>query len=314
LEKAAQLDAESDRQSVIENTIAAYNNLYKAQKAVELVNENMRQEKQRVSDFSNLEQNGLLARNDLLKAELAESNIELSLLDAQNNLNITIINMDLMLGLPEETVLSANTDDLSYPDDAGTIATWEQQALQNRKDIAAIDFRHKAAVAGVKSAKGEYYPSVALTGGYIAADIPNLLTITNALNGGVGVSYNFGALYKTGAKVAQAKAQMHELEANRDMMLDNVHVQINQAYQNFLVSKKKIEVYQKAIDQANENYKITKNKYDNSLATTTDLLDADVAQLQAKLNLAYAKGDALVAYKKLQQTAGVLNYDQHLTK
>ena len=91
------------------------------------------------------------------------------------------------------------------------------------------------------------------------------------------------------------------------MMTDGVRVQITQAYQNYLLSMRKIDVYAKAIEQANENYRITNNKYNNSLVTTTDLLDADVAQLQAKLNYAFSKADALVAFKKLQQTAGVLS-------
>jgi outer membrane protein TolC len=84
-------------------------------------------------------------------------------------------------------------------------------------------------------------------------------------------------------------------------------LQINQAYQTYLLSQKKIQVYQKAVEQAAENYRITKNKYDNSLATTTDLLDADVAQLQTKLNLTNAAADEVVAYNKLLQTAGILN-------
>lgn len=58
--------------------------------------------------------------------------------------------------------------------------------------------------------------------------------------------------------------------------------------------------------QAEETYKIVNNKYKNALATTTDLLDADVAQLQARLNLAFSKSDASVAYSKLLQTAGLL--------
>jgi hypothetical protein len=36
-------------------------------------------------------------------------------------------------------------------------------------------------------------------------------------------------------------------------------------------------------------------------------LEADVAQLQAQLNYTFSKADALVAYKKLQQTAGTLS-------
>jgi len=74
-----------------------------------------------------------------------------------------------------------------------------------------------------------------------------------------------------------------------------------------LLSLKKIDVYQKAVEQAAENYRITKNKFDNSLATTTDLLDADLEQLQTKLNVSNASADAVVAYNKLLQTAGLLN-------
>ena len=106
--------------------------------------------------------------------------------------------------------------------------------------------------------------------------------------------------------MAEAQARLHEVQANEELLTDEVRVQINQAYQNYLLSLKKIDVYATAIDQANENYRITKNKYDNSLVTTTDLLEADVAQLQAQLNYTFSKADALVAYKKLQQTAGTL--------
>jgi outer membrane protein TolC len=50
-----------------------------------------------------------------------------------------------------------------------------------------------------------------------------------------------------------------------------------------------------------------KNKFDNSLATTSDLIDADIAQLQAKLSYTLARADAFVAYHKLLQSAGLLS-------
>lgn len=307
LSEAAKLDADNDREGVIQNTIAAYSNIYKAKKQVDLVNENLNQAKQRVKDFSNLEQNGIIARNDLLKAQLQESNVELTLLDAQNDYKIANINMDLMLGLPENTEIVPDSSSFQYSPDTKTVSDWEQAALQNRKDIAALGYREKAAFANVRATRGEYYPGLALTGGYIAADIPNLLTITNAVNGGIGLQYNLSSLWKTGAKVAQAKAKVQQVLANEEMLNDQVRIQISQAYQNYLVAEKKIDVYNTAVAQANENYKITTNKYNNNLVTTTDLLEADVAQLQAKLNYAFAQVDAMIAYKKLLQTAGLLN-------
>ena len=305
LEQAAKLDAEKNRDDVIQNTVAAYSNLYKAQAALELVKENLKQSEQRVKDFSNLEKNGLMTRNDLLKAQLQQSNVELTLLDAQNNYELSQINMNLMLGLPENTVLLANVPSTTITD-TKNFETWETLALENRKDATALSYRERAASAGVKAAKGDYYPNVALTGGYVAAHIPHFLTITNALNGGVGLSYSPSSLWKNGAKVAQAKAQLEQVQINQNMLNDGIRLQVAQAYQSYLSAVKKLDVYEKAVQQANENYRIVKNKYDNALSTTTDLLDADVAQLQAKINQSNGNADAMVAYKKLLQTTGTL--------
>jgi outer membrane protein len=306
LAEAAKLDADDNKEGVIMNIISAYSNLAKANAAVGLVKENLSQSNQRVKDFSSLEKNGLLARNELLKAELQSSNVELTLLDAESNYTLATVNMNLMLGLPEQTVLLPDSTSLLQATSVKTIEEYEQLAMQNRHDMAALGFRKKVADLGIKSVKSDQYPSIALTGGYVAADIPKFFSVYNAVNIGVGIKYNISSLWKNKSKIAQAEARSQQLAASQEMLNDNIRLQINQAYQIYLVSEKKIEVYNKAVEQANENYRITKNKYDNALSTTTELLDADVAQLQAKLNVANAKADAVVAYNKLLQTAGLL--------
>jgi outer membrane protein len=307
LQEASQLDAETDRQQVVQNIISAYSNLYKANSSVSLVKENLKQAHQRTVDFDNLEKNGLMARNDLLKAKLQESNVQLSLLDAESELHVANLNMDLLLGLPEETVLLLDTAAFRQNDARiQELSYWEQEAMNNRSDFKAIDLRQKAAYANIKSAKGGYYPSLSLTGGYVALNVPNAIQVTDAWNGGIGLRYNISSLWKTGAEISAAKAQLMQTQATQAILSDNIKVQLYQSYESYLVSLKKIEVLNVAVEQANENYKILRNKYDNSLATTTDLLDADVQQLQAKLNYAYAKADAVVAYNKLLQTAGIV--------
>jgi outer membrane protein TolC len=307
LQEASRLDAETDRQAVIQNAIMAYSNLYKAKRSVDLVAENLVREHERVTEFTNREKNGIIARNDLLKATLQESNVQLTLMDAENDLKITTINMNLILGLPEDTQLAADSASFEVLKDAGNAMDWEQTAITHRKDMAAIAMRQKAAGSDIHVAKADLYPSVALTGGYVALSIPGFVTVPNAFNAGIGVSYNLASLWKTGSKIEEAKTRLYQLKTNEEILLDRVHLDINTAYYNYVLSKKKIEVYEKAVEQANENYRITKNKYDNSLVTTTELLDADVAQVQSKINYAAAKADAVVAYKKLEQTAGVIN-------
>ncbi|HEX2606266.1 MAG TPA: TolC family protein [Flavisolibacter sp.] len=307
LAQAARLDADNEKEDVIENTVEAYVNLYKAKSAVNLVRENLAQNDQRLKDLRNLEKNGLLARNDLLKAELQRSNTELALLEAENNWQLANVNMNLMLGLPEQTQLAPDSAIVQQSYQVKTLDEYVQSALSNRKDLASLESRKQAATSGVKATRGEYYPSLALTGGYVAAHIPKVLTITNAMNIGVGVSYNLGSLWKTKAKVEGAEARVREVAANEELLNDNIRLQVNRSYLNWLNSQKKIEVYAKAIEQATENQRIVNNKYANSLATTTDVLEADVAQLQAQMNYSFAKADAVVAYHQLLQAAGQIN-------
>lgn len=310
LQQATMLDAENDKEAVILNAINAYLNLYKAAVTVNVVQENLKQSRGQDSVFSRLEQNGLLARNDLLKSELHTSNVELSLLDAQSNLKTAMINMDLMIGYPETTILNTDSTGFDKNYNLQTVDVYEQLALNSRKDIMALSLRKKAATSGISIAKADLYPTIALTGGYIAADIPKLITITNAANVGVGIQYNLSSLWKSKAKIAEAKSHVTEISENEAELADHVKLQVNQDFENFLLSQKKTEVYQKAVVQATENYRVTKNKYDNNLVNTSELLDANVALLQAKINLAVAKADVLLAYSKLLQTTGTLTNNQ----
>src|SRR5204862_5139873 len=135
LEKATTLDADNDKQEVILNTISAYVNRYKANIAARFVEESLEQSRQRDTDFANLEKNGSLARNDLLKAQLQTSQFELGLLDAQNAIQLAQVNMNLMLGLPESTKLILDSASLLQPREVKTIEEYEQLAAQNRYDV-----------------------------------------------------------------------------------------------------------------------------------------------------------------------------------
>jgi len=307
LVEASKLNADNDKNAIAYNISQAYNNLFKANEVVKLLKENLTASQKRDESFIKLENNGVIARNDRLKAQLQTSNIELQLMEAQNNYSIANINMDLLLGLPDNTEIEVDSnyigeDDLGKPDDY-----YLNLARENRKDIQALDYQRKAAALGTKAAKAENLPSLAFTGGYVAADIPKLLTITNAVNVGVGISYNLSNIWKKNSSLMQSKAREQELAANNDLLNDNVTLEVKRDYQNDLYAHKKIDVYQRALEQAEENYRITLNKYNNGLETITNLLDADTAKITANVNVITSKADAVLAHKKLLQTTGTIN-------
>ncbi len=305
--EASKLSTENDKIAIAYNVSQAYNNLFKASQAINVLQENLTASQKRDESFQKLENNGIIARNDKLKANLQTSNIELQLLEAQNNYNIANINMDLLLGLPETTEIVIDQNYISELSVNEPVSSFLNQAFLNRKDLQAIDYQLKAASLGVKSAKAETLPTIALTGGYVAAEIPKILTVINAANIGIGIQYNIDNLWKKNSALQHAQAQEKQIAATNELLNDQIKLEINKDFQNSEFAKKKIAVYEKAADQANENYRVTKNKFDNGLATITELLDADAAQISANVNVLNAKADAALAYRKLLQSSGILS-------
>lgn len=306
LVEASKLSTENDKIAIAYNVAQAYNNLFKANQSIKVFEENLAASQKRDETFLKMENNGLIARNDRLKANLQTSNIELQLLEAKNNYNIANINMDLLLGLPETTELAVDENYIEEGTDVKSVDYYVNEARENRKDLQALAQQRKAAELGSKAAKAENFPSIAFTGGYVAADIPKFLTVYNAINVGIGVSYNLSNLWKENSSLRQSQAREKQLAATDELLNDNIKLDVNREYQNTDYSKKRIAVFEKSAEQANENYRITKNKYDNGLATMTELLDADAAQIAANVGVINAKADAALAYRKLLQTTGTL--------
>lgn len=303
--KAQTFNAASTKEQLAMQAIVLYVNLYKAQQSIALIQENLKSANQRVTDFSAMEQNGLLARNDLLKAQLQVSNIQLTLDDARKKTAVINYQLATLLRLPENTEIQP---DGAYFKNSGNITppSSATEAAAQRSDLEALRFQQKAAESEIKVAKGDYYPSIALSAGYVALDIQNVVQVYNAVNFGVGVSYDISNIFKNNKKVKAAQSRAKETQYQVDLLTDRVKVQVQEAQENYKLSLKQSKVYDEALVQAAENYRIVKDKYDNGLVDTNDLLEADVEQLQAQLNQTFSKADITQRYYELLNAAGKL--------
>src|SRR5690606_5558787 len=136
----------------------------------------------------------------------------------------------------------------------------------------------------IKIERAGYYPSLSISGGYAALELDDIATITNATNIGIGLSYNLSSIFKNKSKVEEAKAAKSAQEALLEAEKDRAKIEIRKAYNDYNLAVKKEEVFEEALEQADENYRIVKDKYDNGLADTDQLLEADIEELQAQIN------------------------------
>ncbi len=311
--QAEKASAMQTKEEVAMMVVNYYASLYKAQKTVELLKENQKSAQQRVTDFLELEKNGIIPRNDLLKSQLQVSKVQLSLDRAISELNTVNFELVSLLKMDAKTKLEIKESD--FADFLMTnIPTNDELALGNRKDLESIRLQEKASLANVQMAKSGYYPSISIIGGYTALDLKNVITVQNAMNIGVGVSYDLSGILKNGTNVKIAESKALEIQNSEMMLTDYIKIQVQKAIEDYDLALKQDLVYNQAVEQASENYRIIKDKYDNGLSDTNDLLEADVEQLGSNINKTLARANVIQKYYELLSVSGQLNQTFNLSK
>lgn len=313
LYQAEAANALQTKEEVAMKVVNFYASLYKAQKTVELLKENQKSAKQRVADFIELEKNGIIPRNDLLKSQLQVSKIQLTLDRAISDLNVVNFELISLLKMDPKTKLEVRESDF-VDFQMNNIPTDEQLALENRKDLEAIQLLEKASLSNIKVAKSGYYPSISIIGGYTALNLKNVITVQNAMNIGIGVSYDISGILKNGTNVKIAENKAIEIQNSEAMLTDYIKIQVQKAIEDYDLALKQNVVYNQAVEQASENYRIIKDKYDNGLSDTNDLLEADVEQLGSNINKTLAKANVIQKYYELLSVSGQLNQTFNLSK
>jgi outer membrane protein TolC len=311
--QAEAANAMQTKEEVAMQVINYYASLYTAQKTVELLKENHKSAEQRVNDFLELEKNGIIPRNDLLKSQLQVSKVQLSLDRAISDLNIVNFELASLLKMKPKTKLEIRESDFANFQ-MDNIPTNEDPALANRKDLEAIQLQEKASLANIQIAKSGYYPTISIIGGYTALDLKNVITVQNAMNIGVGVSYDLSGILKNGTNVKIAESKALEIQNSEELLTDYIKIQVQKAIEDYDLALKQNLVYNQAVEQASENYRIIRDKYDNGLSDTNDLLEADVEQLGSNINKTLAKANVIQKYYELLSVTGQLNQTFNLSK
>lgn len=297
----SQLSSDIQSENIVWQTINLYYGLYKTNEAIGVLNENIKRSENRIKDYENFVANGLLAENDLLKAKLQKSNVELSLEEARNTYNNLQFRLNTWLQQDAATPIVLENLSVVFPEISNT-----PSLVSSRKDISILAKKAESSKIGIDLAKAAYYPNIALNAGYIGLNIDKLASVTNAVNFGLGFKYNISSIYKNKVEVKAAELQFQQAEQRIAEAEDKAKIEISEATRNYELAGKKIKVYQEALKQANENLRIVTNKNKNGLADTDQLLEADVQQLQAEINEKIGKVEQQLAYYQVLYTSGTL--------
>ena len=124
---------------------------------------------------------------------------------------------------------------------------------------------------------------------------------------GVGASWDIGTLYKNKNKEHEAEIQRRELNTQRDQALDDIHEDVHKQFVTYQAALAKLKLLQVAVDQAQENERVTESQFQNNLVTTTDRIDAQSQLYQARINLQLAQSEATIDYYNVLRSTGKIH-------
>lgn len=287
----------------------AFWNFYKTQKILNLINDNLSALEKHLNDTKNFADNGLATKNDYLKIEVQFSNLKLKKIDAENNVNLARVNFNRSIGieLDKQTEIFVNETQPII-----TEYKYENllnEAFDSREELKSLDYRIKSGEKGVTAANSGWLPSIYLFGHFYYNN-PNQRTMplkdefNETWDVGVSLNWDIWDWGNTSSKAIQAEQQLIQMQTSLEQLKETIQTEVYYNYLKLISENQKVEVSRLTVNSAEENYRITKEKYSQQLATSTDLIDAETDLLNAQTQLTTSFVDLELAKIGLEKSVG----------
>ena len=301
------METMKDIEDVKFNITQIYYTLYKLNVAKNLIAENISLIDDNIRDIENAKNQGIALENDVLRLKLQKSNIELSRIDAENAIESTTFNFNLMTGLALETAILTDSASIFQNKSFLSLNEYIGEAQKNRHDLKAIALRKEAALTQIDITKAGLKPTLSAGATYFLDNpnqrvFPQQDTFRGTWALGLTAAYSISSLWNIKHQVAENQANVFLIDGTYEQASDGIKMEINQNYSAVKQAKEKIKVAIITVEQANENYRVTNNRYKEGLVTLTDLVNANFLVLQSKMSLLNTQTDSELAYQRLMKS------------
>lgn len=304
----AQENLSKARQEIILNVKEAYFTILKIQKIRTVALQAVEQVNSHVEVAQAFYDQEMIPRNDLLEAQVRFAQVKQVLIRADNGVEIAKAYFNTVLRREVSQPVEVE-DILEYQPEVFSLDECANEAFQKRPEMREAEFTLEKAQKGVKLAKSRFFPTLSLVTDYQRmgehADVSgNPYEDAEQWMVTTLFSWDVWEWGKRHYQVSASRAKVAQAEELKKQVGDVIALEVKESYLNLKEAEKNIMVAKTAIDQAEENFKLNKEKYNEQMATTTDVLDAQTLLTQAQSNYYNALSDYHIAKAKLGRAMG----------
>ncbi len=306
--KISQHQIEEARLNLIRDVRISYLQTLLGAKLVEVARDNVAslgvQKKNAEANY----QQGVAARNDILKADVALSQAVQRERDTVKQLTVLRSTLNQLMGIDlQENVQLSGIEEKTYqiPD----LHQLYSAAEEKRPEYLAVKESVRQAEYYKTAARSRYYPRVSAFAQYyregenFQADNNPYSNYENA-SVGLRVDWNLFEGGKTRASELEWEYRLRGIEQRRDDLLQKIRLQVENAFEQLKVSQANIETTRVAAQQAEENNRITTLQYKEQVVIFLEVLNAEVFLAQSHADLYQAVYGFEIAKAELERAIG----------
>lgn len=247
---------------------------------------------------------GIGLRSDELRARTHLSMVEQQIITARNNLVLARLRLAITIGWPEDQDFEVSTE----PENAlATLLSDDttRLALETRADLKQYQTEIEKSEAAVKLANSEYLPSLGAFASYQLNSKDAPFGIDNdAWIAGVTLKWRLFDGFRRGAERSRAVAARSAAREMFDNKANEVRYQSKESILRREEAGKRLEVARHALVDAEETVRLITKRYENSLATMLELLDAQTVLNQSRANLVETETGYALAGGRVYYSSG----------
>ena len=335
MENAVEL-ARASRIDMVNAVKKAYYNILLAEQSLAVLRSSEATVSKTVEDTRVQYEHGLASEYNLLTAEVQLSNLQPSIIQTANSIDVAKRLLKMYLSLPEniDIALVGTLDDFR---DA-ILNGGEQLStdVSENSTLKQLDIQAELLRQNLKLTQTSRMPTLAAFGQFAYSGNDMQRPDFSAMMGGgatggttgstgnagtaeavkksfywqhpisIGVSLSVPIFsgFKNTNKVRQVRNQIRQLELQRDYVAKSTDVQVRSSINNLLTAREKMFANEKTVAQAQKAYDISNTRYKAGAGTILELNTAELSLTQAKLNYSQAIYDYISAKADYDQIVG----------
>lgn len=289
--EAADLETQRAQEDLKLSVIKAYYDALEAKKTIAVRQETVDKYQEHFTNVSQLYAAGSKARIDVIRSQVELSDARQNLIKAENSYEVSLAYLRNQINMNRSEPLNLTTD-FSYVGFDKELGGCIDYAYSNRKDLLIDKNKLAQQEQSVKEAKAGYLPSLNLS---LKVNQSNQFNPSSSDDYGatatLGLSWN---IFDSGVTNAQVRTAQNNLDIARLNLLkdkEDIDYNLRQSYYNMREAEKRFNSTQDAVQQAEEDAFIAREKYRAGEGLMLDIIDAQEALSKARLNYISAQYD-----------------------